>query len=200
VTGTLRAWTAVLGVVVVAGCATPRPALTPDQQQGLAWAIDFADATSRLYGMGRIPVVAGQTPGFGALWRNGTVQVVPRALTEDWRDALLAHELGHAVLGHGTGASPGSFDDAPRGRGDRRWMVPEELDANAKAVEILTRVRSWSERRSLRAVYWWLLGQHREEQAGRPVPPGHLPACAEIRDLLERFPEHVAVTRYWGCL
>jgi hypothetical protein len=189
---------ALLGVVTLAGCATPRPALTPDQQQGLAWAIDFADSTSRLYGMGRIPVVAGQAPGFGALWRNGTVHVVPRALTEDWRDALLAHELGHAVLGHGAGASPGSFDDAPRATGDRR-MVPKELDANAKAVEILTRVRGWSERRSLRAVYWWLLGQHREEQTGRPVPPGHLPACAEIHDLLRRFPRHAAVTRYWGC-
>jgi hypothetical protein len=199
VTGRLRAWTAVLGVVAIAGCATARPALTSDQAQGLAWAIDFADTTSRLYGVGRIPVVAGQTPGFGALWRNGTVHVVPRALTADWRDALLAHELGHAVLGHGSGASPGSFDEIPRGTGDRQ-MVPKELDANAKAVEILTRVKGWSERRSLRAVYWWLLGQHREQQAGRPVPPGHLPACEEIQDLLGRFPQHAVVTRYWGCL
>lgn len=198
-TGKLRAWTAVLGVVAVAGCATPRPALTSYQQQGLAWAIDFADTTSRLYGMERIPVIAGQTPGFGALWRNGTVHVVPRALTADWRDALLAHELGHAVLGHGTGASAGSFDEPPRATGDRQ-MVPQELDANAKAVEILTRVKGWSERRSLRAVYWWLLGQHREQQAGRPVPPGHLPACEEIQDLLGRFPQHTAVTRSWGCV
>jgi hypothetical protein len=199
VTRKLRAWTVALGVVAVAGCATARPVLTADQQQGLAWAIEFADATSRLYGTGRIPVVAGQTPGFGALWRNGTVHVVPGALTADWRDALLAHELGHAVLGHGTGASPGSFDGAPSGRGDRR-MVPKELDANAKAVEILTRVKGWSERRSLRAVYWWLLGQHREEQAGRPVPPGHLPACEEIQNLLGRFPQHAGFTRFWGCL
>jgi hypothetical protein len=198
VTEKLRAWTAVLGVVAAAGCATPGPPLTQDQQQGLAWAIGFADATSRLYGLGRIPVVAGQTPGFGALWRNGTVHVAPRALTAGWRDALLAHELGHAVLRHGTGASSGAFDGAPPGTGDRQ-MVPKELEANAKAVEILTRVKDWSERRSLRAVYWWLLGQHREQQAGRPIPPGHLPACAEIQDLLGRFPQHGALTRYWGC-
>lgn len=196
---TLRTWAAaVLGVVVTAGCATVGPLLTADQQQGLAAATDFAEATGRLYGTGRIPVVAGQTSGFGALWRNGTVLITPRALTADWRDALLAHELGHAVLGHGTGSAPGFAGDAPPGAPPRP-LVPQELEANAKAVEILTRVKGWSERRSLRAVYWWLLGQHREQQAGRPVVPGHLPACAEIRDLLARFPQHAALTWYWGC-
>jgi hypothetical protein len=194
----LRTWAAAVALVLVAGCATPGPPLTPDQQQGFAAAIDFADAISRLYGLGRIPVVAGQTSGFGAVWRNGTVFVAPRALTADWRDALLAHELGHAVLGHGTGASPGSFDGTPPGARGRQ-MVPSELDANAKAVEILTRVRGWSERRSLRAVYWWLLGQHREQQAGQPVLAGHFPACAEINDLLGRFPQHRALTQFWRC-
>ena len=196
---TLRTWAAaVLGVVVTAGCATVGPPLTADQQQGLAAAIDFAEATGRLYGAGRIPVVAGQTSGFGALWRNGTVLIAPRALTADWRDALLAHELGHAVLGHGTGAAP-ALRGRRAGRGPVAQLVPQELEANAKAVEILTRVKGWSERRSLRAVYWWLLGQHREQQAGRPAVPGHLPACAEIRDLLARFPQHTALTWYWGC-
>jgi hypothetical protein len=196
---TLRTWAAaVLGLMVCAGCATMGPVLTADQQRGLAGAIDFAEATSRLYGVRRIPVVAGQTSGFGAVWRNGTVVVAPRALTADWHDALLAHELGHAVLGHGAGTAPGFAGDAPPGTPPRP-LVPQELEANAKAVEILTRVKGWSERRSLRAVYWWLLGQHREQQAGRPIVPGHLPACAEIRDLLARFPQHAALTWYWGC-
>jgi hypothetical protein len=189
---------AALGLVVAAGCATPGPPLASDQQQGLAAATEFADATSRRYGLGRVPVVAGQTSGFGALWRNGTVFIAPRALTADWRDALLAHELGHAVLGHGSGASAGSLDGTVAGVGGRQ-TVPQELEANARAVEILTRVRGWSERRSLRAVYWWLLGQHREQQAGRPVLTGHLPACAEINDLLARFPQHQALTRHWRC-
>jgi hypothetical protein len=194
----LWAWTAALVTFAAAGCATPGPPLTADQQQGLAAAIDFADATSRLYGLGRIPVVASQTDGFGALWRNGTVYVIPRALTADWRDALLAHELGHAVLGHGTGTAPGSASGAARPSGGHE-MVPKELDANAKAVELLTRVKGWSERRSLSAVYWWLLGQRREEQAGRPVLAGHLPACEEIEDLLGRFPQYRRLTWYWGC-
>ena len=68
-------------------------------------------------------------------------------------------------------------------------MQQRELDANAKSVEILTRVRGVPEDQALRMAYSYLLNVHRRLQRspGEDLL-GHRPPCEEIADLLARYP------------
>jgi hypothetical protein len=102
------------------------------------------------------------------------------------------------VLGHGH--QPTAFTDRAATLGEwARLAMPRELDANAKAVEILTRVKGWPEATSLRVVADKLRSTIRAQQRGAPVGLGHLPACEELRDLLARFPQHRALFAGWSC-
>jgi hypothetical protein len=76
-----------------------------------------------------------------------------------------------------------------------RMVEPMEKDANAKAVEILVRVREYPEPMALRLVYRHLESSHRDgvELLGHATP------CEEIGDLLRRFPQHRSVTGSWTC-
>jgi hypothetical protein len=103
------------------------------------------------------------------------------------RDSLIAHGLGHYLLGHDAPLDAASALERCRQQ-ERR-----ELDANAKAVEILTRAGR-TEEAALRLVYRHLLAFHRAVTAGATVVPwGHRLPCEEIADLLARFP----VERGW---
>ena len=104
-------------------------------------------------------------------------------LGSEFRDAIVAHELAHYLLGH----------DAPlAGRHrcrPRREREQRELDANAKAVEILVWVKRVPEDQALRMVYSYLLNVHRrlKRSPGEDLL-GHQPPCDEIADLLRRYP------------
>jgi hypothetical protein len=111
---------------------------------------------------------------------------------------VIAHELGHAVLGHGH--QPTGFTDRAATLGEwARLAMPRELEANARSVEILTRVKGWPEATSLRIVAEKLRSVVRAQQRGVPVSLGHLPACEELRDLLARFPQHQTLVAGWNC-
>lgn len=73
------------------------------------------------------------------------------------------------------------------------------MDANAKGVEILSRVRSWSERTAVITFLEFLSRVAAAERRGDPRLIGHASACEEITDLRARFPAHAEVTARHAC-
>ncbi|HEV8396697.1 MAG TPA: hypothetical protein VGQ37_20590 [Vicinamibacterales bacterium] len=182
-----------LGLVAVlpAGCAT----LTPKQEQGAQEISAIVDATARAYSVSTIYVLIGNdTSNIGGTYRRGMITISTGMLLSRHRDSLVAHELAHYLLGH----------DAPLGAStsldQRREQERRELDANAKAVEILTRVTGRTQAQSLRLVHDHLATFHRMLAANRSVLPwGHRMPCDEIHDLLSRFPSERAWTSSLEC-
>ena len=170
----------VLGVLLLAGCAT----LTPAQERSAAEVRALADRTARLYGLPPIHLLVSHNPQDPpGSYRGGFFSVSTITLTSTFRDAIVAHELAHYVLGHEAplhGASSGELE---------RDYQQRELDANAKGVEILARAAGFSEARALRAMYDYLAGvQWALDRYPRLNLRGHKSPCEEIADLLGRFP------------
>jgi len=131
--------------------------------------------------------------GFGPSKRVVVWDTTLQAMTHREIDFVFGHELGHYVLGHEAALSGSSSLELGREQELR------ELDANAKAVEILTRAGR-TEEAALRLVYDHLLSFQRAMRGGSVVLPwGHRPPCDEIRDLLERFPAHAVGTASLEC-
>jgi IrrE N-terminal-like domain len=181
-----------LGVAALAvGCST----LTPSQDRSLGEVRDFAEETSRRYQLPPIHVLVSHNPDspVGA-YRRGFFAVNELVLASEYRDAIVAHELAHYVLGH----------DQPLGassaRSRQREREQRELDANAKSVEILVWVRAVPEDQALRMVYSYLLNVHRRLQRspGEDLL-GHRPPCDEIADLLARYPDQLVWTGHLEC-
>jgi hypothetical protein len=92
------------------------------------------------------------------------------------RDALVAHELGHWLLNHDA-ALDRTFQRPLTLSEWSRLVQPLERDANAKAVEVLVRVRGYPEPTALRLVYLLLEASHRR---GLQLL-GHAAPCEELR-------------------
>ena len=165
---------------LLAGCFT----MSPAQNRSLEEVRAFADDTARLYGLPQIHVLVSHNPDSPVgSYRRGFFAVNQLVLRSEFRDAIVAHELAHYVLGHDAAlAAP-----TPEARLAERQQ--RELDANAKSVEILTRVRGVPEDQALRMAYSYLLNVHRRLQRspGEDLL-GHRPPCEEIADLLARYP------------
>ena len=173
-----------VAALVPAGCVS----LTPAQEQAVAEVRAIADDTARVYGVSRISVLVGSNiEGVGGTYRRGLFTISTPMLRSRHRDSVVAHELAHYLLGHDRPLSGALALDWQREQ-ERR-----ELDANAKAVEILVRVRGFREEQALSLIYDHLLAFNRLVVAERTVIPwGHRPPCEEIADLLGRFPAHRA--------
>jgi hypothetical protein len=183
----LLLWAAAL----TAGCST----LTPAQDRSLEEVRVFADETARRYGLAPIHVLVSHNPDSPVgSYRRGFFAVNRLVLGSEFRDAIVAHELAHYVLGH----------DAPlagaTALAHRREREHRELGANAKAVEILAWVKQVPEDQALRMVYSYLLNVHRRLQRspGEDLL-GHRPPCDEIADLLARFPQQLVWTARLEC-
>ena len=166
--------------LVLAGCVT----LTPAQQESAAEVRILADRTAHLYGLPPIHLLVTHNPNDPpGSFRRGYFAVSTITLTSTFRDAIVAHELGHYVLGHDQplrGATPEELE---------REYQQRELDANAKGVEILIRVARFSEARALRTMYDYLAGvQWALDRHPRMDLRGHKSPCEEMADLLTRFP------------
>jgi len=178
-------------VWLFAACTT----LTPAQEQSNAEVLRFAERTTRVYGLPSIHVLVSHDPddppgSFG----HGFFSVSSITLMSTFRDAIVAHELAHYVLGHDAPLPGDSYEEQQRAYQER------EQDANAKSVEILQRVGGMSEERALRTVYAYLLGVHWAfERYPRLKLSGHKPPCEEIGDLLTRFPGQRAWTDSLEC-
>jgi len=187
--GAALAWLAT--ALVVAGCVT----LTPAQEGAVAEVRAMADDTARIYGVSRISVLVGSNiEGVGGSYRRGLFTISTPMLRSRHRDSIVAHELAHYLLEH---------DRPLRGTLALDWQREQELRelaANAKAVEILVRVRALREEQALSLVYDHLLSFNRLVTEQRTVIPwGHRPPCDEIADLLGRFPAHRAWTDGLAC-
>lgn len=185
---TLACLTAAL---LAAGCVT----LTPLQQQSLTEVRAMADDTARVYGVSRIHVlVGGNVDGVGGSYQRGMFTISTSMLRSRHRDSIVAHELAHYLLDHDRPLSGSLSLDR------RREQELRELAANAKAVEILTRVRGMREEQALSLVYDHLLAFDRlVAQRLTVIPWGHRAPCEEMTDLLARFPAHRAWTNDLPC-
>ena len=177
--------------VLAAGCFT----MTDAQNRSLDEVRVFADETTRVYDLAPIHVLVSHNPESPVgSYRRGYFAVNQLVLRSEFRDAIVAHELAHYVLGH----------DAPLAGATPEARLLErqqrELDANAKSVEILTRVRGVPEDQALRLAYSYLLNVHRRLQRspGEDLL-GHRPPCEEIADLLARYPAQLAWTGSLEC-
>jgi hypothetical protein len=165
----------------VAGCVS----LTPQQRDTVADVQKFADATADTYGLFRIPVTVEPSTnlGLGGRYRQGNFYLSVEMLTSGHLTALVAHELAHYVLGHDapmSGSSTAEF---------QRVQELRELDANAKAVEILVRVKRMSQPQAVRTMVIYLRTAQNAQTRGAANAPGHRPPAEEIADLVARFPE-----------
>lgn len=164
----------------VGGCVT----LTPQQQDVVGDVQRFADATTAAYNLPRIRLtIEPETNlGIGGRYRLGNFYLNVRMLTSGNLNALVAHELAHYVLGHDTpvaGASMAEFQRAAELR---------ELDANAKAVEILMRGLGLSQRQAVETMVVFLRAAQIHVDRGNALAWGHRPPGEEIADLVARFP------------
>ncbi len=177
-----------LSVLLLGGCAS----LTPAQDQALRGAQAFADAAMWTYGARPVLVFAGrQPPGVGATFEWGTITLNHALLPSPFLDVLMAHELGHAVLGHEGAVSLSAT----------QVLTQRELDANAKAVEILVRVKGMTQADALRRVleFLWSVQETVAAQSRPRLPRGHPPLCVQIDDLLRRFLDHQGWANAFRC-
>ena len=183
------------GLVATAALAAACSTLSPAQDRSLDEVRAFADETAHRYGLPPIHVLVSHNPDSPVgSYRRGFFAVNRLVLGSEFRDAIVAHELAHYVLGH----------DAPLAghtkTARRREVEQRELDANAKSVEILAWVRQVPEDQALRMVYSYLLNVHRrlERTPGEDLL-GHRPPCDEIADLLVRYPRQLGWTAGLEC-
>jgi hypothetical protein len=155
----------------------------------------LARETARLYGRPPIHLLVSRDPDSPpGSFRHDYFTVSAITLTSTFRDAIVAHELAHYVLGHDAPLH-GASEEQQEQDYQRR-----ELDANAKAVEILVRVRGMTEARALRTMYDYLSGvQWALDRYPRMDLRGHRTPCDEIADLLARFPRQQAWTAGLEC-
>ena len=183
------------GLVAMAALAAACSTLTPAQDRSLDQVRGFADETARRYGLPPIHVLVSHNPDSPVgSYRRGFFAVNRLVLGSEYRDAIVAHELAHYVLGHAAGLA-GATTEARR-----REVEQRELDANVKAVEILVWVKQVPEDQALRMVYSYLLNVHRRLQRspGEDLL-GHRPPCDEIADLLRRYPDQLVWTADLEC-
>ena len=176
---------------LVAACST----LTPGQDRSLDEVRAFSDETARRYGLQPIHVLVSHDPESPVgSYRRGFFAVNRLVLSSEFRDAIVAHELAHYVLGHDAPLTGATSDARRRDREQR------ELDANATAVEILVWVRQVPEDQALRMVYSYLINVHRRvlRSPGEDLL-GHRPPCDEIADLLGRYPRQLTWTAGLEC-
>jgi hypothetical protein len=167
-------------VLVVAGCTS----LTPQQHDRVVEVQQFADATAAYYKMFRVGVVVEPATnlGIGARYRQGNFYLNVRMLGSRNLMAVVAHELAHYVLSHDMPVAGASTTEFLRAQEFR------ELEANAKAVEILVRVKGMSERDAVQMMINHLRGAQSLQERGGALAPGHRPPAEEIADLLARYP------------
>jgi len=173
-----------LAVLMVLIASVPAPGqqpaaagLTPEQDAGLREVREMIRETVRVYGLAStVDVVVaswvGSTSlaalaGAGVVYGDGRLYLAPAVLGSRHRDPVVAVGLGFHLVNR-----PSRARDLAEFERERQQRL---LDANAKAVEILTRVKGWPEQASVQAVSEWLREQRRDP---------------EVRELLGRFPQH----------
>jgi len=183
------AW--LIAALAAVGCVR----LTPAQEHAVAEVRAMADDTARIYGVSRISVLVGSNmEGVGGSYRRGLFTLSTPMLRSRHRDSIVAHEMAHYLLGHDRPLQGTLTLD------QQREQELRELDANAKAVEILVRVRGYAEAQAVSLIYDHLLTFNQiVAERGTVIPWGHRAPCEEMSDLLQRFPAQRAWTYDLPC-
>lgn len=174
-------------LLAVAGCAIVQPQLSEPEAQAFAEIRTFAYQIADVYKVRRIWVQVGSVEVFQAagIYRFGTFYVGPQTLKwsrASW-EVLVAHEMAHYLLGHER------MDAGIQSIGQWRAIQQQrEMDADAKAVEILHRVAGKNEQEAFLAVYCYL---DRGQRRGQALPDGHPPWHEKLADLERRYPAHI---------
>src|SRR5207245_2026904 len=116
-------------VASLAACAAPLSAV---QQTRYTEAQAFVHDAARIYRTGPMSLRVASCGVSSACTIGGRIYVSPKVLQRDWFLGLIAHEVAHVVLDHRVPVT-----------------AMNEMDANAKAVEILGLVRKVSEPEAL---------------------------------------------------
>ena len=167
-------------------------ALAPDEEMSLQQIRDFVGATAQRYRMISPLVVSVASwvgnpslPQFAsspAVKSGNQLYLNRRLLRASNRDVVIATALAYEML-----RGPGQASSLADRERERAQMM---LDANARAVDILVRVKGMSEAAALEQVYASLLGLHRAAIASAgPPEPGAVRPCDAIGDLLRRYPD-----------
>ncbi len=157
-------------LLLLAGCTT----LTPAQQESVEAAQRFLDQTSKAYDVQKVTLMLGSAGrGDAATIRPGGLVTMgyDYLAYPDVRDKILAHEMGHLILGH---------TDRPSSSRDETEQ--REIDADIKAVEILQRVRGMTEPRAFSLVAAYQLALTKGLDSGKPpFRSGHPPPAGRWR-------------------
>ncbi|HKQ59862.1 MAG TPA: hypothetical protein VJS92_01180 [Candidatus Polarisedimenticolaceae bacterium] len=167
--------------------------MTQQQSDRLKEAQDIANETTKFYGVPRVsvfryeslsPEVAG---GYAAHQR----WILLRQSTLDDTAFLpvLTHELGHVTLGHEYDVVVGGGGRTPTMAAYWRARQQRELDANARAIEIMVRVLNKTEPEAVTLIANYLVAANTARD-GRAIalPRAHLHPCDQLMDLVIRFP------------
>ena len=159
--------------VLLAGCVS----LTTQQQQKLDEIQRLADRTTTIYRLPsvRISIQAATNLNIGGVYRQGNIFLNVRMLDSPGLTKLMAHELGHYVLGHDS-IIPQAVSQAEWSRAQQQ----RELDANAKAVEILVRAQGLTESAAVQLVADALRRSEDAQARGAPL--------TSLRDTFPRAP------------
>ena len=166
--------------------------MTQQQSDRLKEAQDIANQATKLYGVPRVSVLSYElSPNLAGGYAPHQGWILLRRSTLDDRAFLpvLTHELGHVTLGHeydvvvGSGGQQATMATYWRARQQR------ELDANARAVEIMVRVLNKTEPEAVTLIANYLVAANTARD-GRAtgLPPAHLHPCDQLMDLVIRFP------------
>lgn len=179
-------------VVLLAGCAARTPALSPTQTERWQQAQEFLAAISKAYGLSGVTlqVSEGHTGGEIATVKGQAI-VIEKALLDykPWVvDKVIAHEAAHVIHG--------DFHRMRTGWTSRSEAVLAlrgfEVEADVKVIEILQRVRGYTECKALLHVLFYKTSQVKALAAGtiKAWPEGHWPPHEEHEMILARFPTH----------
>jgi hypothetical protein len=157
---------------------------------------EIANRATDLYGVPRVKVYTFWRLRIGGVYQDRSDWIIfhPEVLDDVDFPSLLAHELGHTTLRHKMLGSDICDPGGPPAEGlwkcwpvrtpeGMRWLQQAELDANARAIEIMVRVMGMTQDAALRRFAALLV-----RFADAPPTRGHLGGCREVEDLLARFP------------
>jgi len=177
----------ILGVLSLGACA----GLTQQQSDRMKEAQEIANETTKLYGVPHVSVFnydrLSPNAAAGYAGHQSWILLSRSALDETTFAPVLAHELGHATLRHDYDvelrvARP-TMADYWKARQQR------ELDANARAVEIMVRVMKKKEPEALLMLATYFADAN-TSRGGLPIglPAAHMHPCDQLQDLTTRFP------------